>query len=70
MEVPLGITVIKDDGSIKGRVESADNKNIYTTMEKFPKLTFKTIYKDWLFETQPGNYMIAGKPDDSGIIVP
>ena len=79
LEIPLGISVLKDDGSVKGRIESADDEGIYTTIVDKPGSTknfsysfikYKELYKNWVMETQPGNIMIAGKPDDSGIIIP
>lgn len=79
IEVPLGITVVKDDGSVKGRIESADDIGIFTTITSRPGKTinkeysfieYKDLYKNWVLEMQPGDIMIAGKPDDSGIILP
>ena len=79
IEVPLGITVLKDDGNVKGRIESADDKGVFTTIidkpgknknSKYSYIEYKELYKNWVLETQPGDIMIAGKPDDSGIILP
>ena len=77
-EVLLGITVLKDDGSVKGRIECADDKGVFTTIrddygvdknQKCSYINYKDLYKNWILETQPGNIMIAGKLDDSGLII-
>ena len=70
IEVPIGITVTKDDGNCKGRIEAADINGIYTTIKDEQFITYTELFNHWLFEIQPGDLRIAGKPDDSGIIIP
>ena len=72
VEIPLGISALKDDGSYKCRIEAADNEQVYTSSDdpKYHLISFKDLYKNWIFELQPGQILIAGKPDDSGIIIP
>ena len=72
VRMPIGVGITRDDGSYKCRVDLADNKGIITNSNRkeYKTLTYKELFDNWLIEIQPGQIMVAGQPDDSGIIIP
>lgn len=72
VRMPIGVGITRDDGNYKCRVDIANEKGIKTNADKkeYQSLTYKELFNNWLIEIQPGQIMVAGQPDDSGIIIP
>ena len=69
-EVPVGVILLKDDGSHKCIIQYVEKDHVGTSSKKYPTVKFDDMYKDWLLEIQPGQILVAGAPDDSGLVIP
>lgn len=75
-EVPVGMTVLSDDGKNKAQIVSVCNGTVFLGgpvivggVESL-QMTVEEMKNNWLFELPNGNQIPCCVPDDSGIVTP